>query len=145
MMHKSSHTERSDGWKDRLIMHGLVELLDCRNLQYHVVLSCVRAPWTWGFFVCFTLCFACPMEGRDMMTISLCKLEFFVRLLCPVTCASLRGTCVVLPLVSTKEECWHNVQADGDRRGHVFLCRLVRLVLYDEWALNGDTQEQTVV
>ena len=36
-------------------------LLDCLDDQYHVVLSCVRAPWTWGFFVCFAPCFAYPM------------------------------------------------------------------------------------
>ena len=46
---------------------------------------------------------------------------------------------------STEEECWRKVQADGDRRGHVFVFRLVRLVLYDEWELNGDKQEQTIV
>ena len=46
---------------------------------------------------------------------------------------------------STEEECWRNVQVDGERRGHVFVFGLVRLVLYDEWELNGDKQEQTVV
>ena len=46
---------------------------------------------------------------------------------------------------SIEEECWGKVQADGDRRGHVFMCCLVRLVLYDEWELKGDKQEQTVV
>ena len=46
---------------------------------------------------------------------------------------------------STEEECWRKVQADGDRRGHVFVFCLVRLVLYDEWELNGDKQEQTIV
>ena len=33
------------------MMHGLVELLDYLDDHYYVVLSCVRAPWTWGFFV----------------------------------------------------------------------------------------------
>ena len=45
---------------------------------------------------------------------------------------------------STEEECWRKFQADGDRRGHVFVCCLVRLVLYDEWELNGGKQEQPV-
>ena len=43
------------------MMHGLVELLDCLDDHYHFVLSCVRAPWTWGFFIWFAPCFTCPM------------------------------------------------------------------------------------
>ena len=43
------------------VMHGLVELLDCLDDHDHAVLSCVRAPWTWGFFVCFAPYFDCPM------------------------------------------------------------------------------------
>ena len=46
-------TKDNDAWSGGL--------LDCLDDQYHFVLSCVHAPWTWGFFVCFAPCFAYPM------------------------------------------------------------------------------------
>ena len=37
-------------------------LLACLDAQHHVVLSCVHAPWTWGFCVFCTL-FYLPNVG----------------------------------------------------------------------------------
>ena len=47
--------ESDDAWSG-----GLLDYLDD---QYHVVLSCVCAPWTWGFFVCFCALFRLPNVG----------------------------------------------------------------------------------
>ena len=70
-------------------MHGLVELLSCLADHYHVVLSRVRAPWMWGFFVCFAPCFAYPMEGKDIMNMILFVIVILCAPICPVTYASL--------------------------------------------------------
>ena len=45
------------------MIRGLVELLDCWDDHYHVVLSCVRAPWTWGLFMCLNAVFLLPNVG----------------------------------------------------------------------------------
>ena len=47
-----------------VMIRGLVELLDCLDDHYHVVLSWVRGPWTWGFFVCFYALFHLPNVGQ---------------------------------------------------------------------------------
>ena len=42
------------------LMHGLVGFLDCVDAHDHFVLSCVRAPWKWGFFYVFRVLFRLP-------------------------------------------------------------------------------------
>ena len=52
-------------------MHGLVELLDCLDNQYHFLLSCVCALWTWGFFNVFCALFRLPNVGQGYNDITL--------------------------------------------------------------------------
>ena len=44
-------------------MHGLVELLDCLDDQYHVVLPCVHAPGH-GDILCVCAMFHLPNAGQ---------------------------------------------------------------------------------
>ena len=63
-------------------------------------MSCVRAPWTWGLFVCFSALFSL-LNVEEVYNDTLSVL--IVILLAsnyPVSCVSLGRACVVLPPVS---------------------------------------------
>ena len=74
------------------LMHGLVELLDYLDDQYHIVLSCVHAPWTWGGFYVFCVLFRLPNVGQGYNDITLSVIV--------ILCASLGRTYKILPPVS---------------------------------------------
>ena len=54
-----------------VMMHGLVELLDSLDAHVDFVLSCVHAPWTWGFFCVFCALSRLPNVGQGYNYITL--------------------------------------------------------------------------